>query len=254
MAYFYLQNKFIKALLIFVTVISAHGFMRYLSDWENDRPTCTHTHQEPWDYFMLVMQWPQAQCEIANVTGQHECVIPPVVKGWTIHGLWPSGESKDYPFCCHLWHFDVNKIQDLLPNLEKYWPNVYADTEDDSFWRHEYEKHGTCAASVAGFEDEHSYFQQTLTLRSLYTPMTVLEKNGITPSTDPYKLSDIVNVIDSAYGVKTCVECGYIKESQTQLLSGLYVCLTKDLQLKNCTDCEHACYDDEDVYYHPLHM
>ena len=37
--------------------------------------------------------------------------------------------------------------------------------------KHEYEKHGTCAASLEGFEYEHEYFQRTLELRTKYDMM-----------------------------------------------------------------------------------
>ena len=35
--------------------------------------------------------------------------------------------------------------------------------------KHEYEKHGTCAASIKGFEHEHDYFQRTLEMRDKYS-------------------------------------------------------------------------------------
>ena len=34
--------------------------------------------------------------------------------------------------------------------------------------KHEYEKHGTCAASVQGFENEHDFFKVSLDLRDKY--------------------------------------------------------------------------------------
>ena len=35
--------------------------------------------------------------------------------------------------------------------------------------KHEYEKHGTCAARIKGFEHEHDYFQRTLEMREKYS-------------------------------------------------------------------------------------
>lgn len=37
--------------------------------------------------------------------------------------------------------------------------------------KHEYEKHGTCASSVQGFETEHDFFQMTLQLKEKYDPI-----------------------------------------------------------------------------------
>merc|ERR1712043_26914 len=52
------------------------------------------------DFFVLAMEWPQGTCEFVNTTGQHECVISDNVKGWVLHGLWPSDYSKKFLQYC----------------------------------------------------------------------------------------------------------------------------------------------------------
>lgn len=208
----------------------------------------------PWNYFMLVTEWPQSSCEHMNASHhvEHNCVIPSVVKGWVLHGLWPSSNEGQQPFYCEPWKFDYNKVKDLEDELMEYWPNLFADTSLTSFWKHEYEKHGTCAASVQGFEDEHEYFQRAMELKNEYDMMTALAAHGISPSDDPYQLEDITSAVETHFSTKVCIQCSYT-ESTGQLLSGAYVCLSKDLQLIDCERCETPCYSDEEVHYHPLH-
>lgn len=80
---------------------------------------------------------------------------------YTIHGLWPQESETSWPSYCTRQPFDPSKIQDLLPELEKYW---YAyDKHNQHFWKHEWEKHGTCSGM-----DEHTYFSTALRLRKKY--------------------------------------------------------------------------------------
>jgi len=206
-----------------------------------------------WDFFMLVTEWPQSSCEYTNSSSHHHsCVIPSTVKGWVLHGLWPStSQGGQQPFYCKPWKFDESKIEDLLTDLERFWPNLFADTTLTSFWKHEYEKHGTCASSVAGFESEHEFFQQAMQLRNKYDMMAVLTNSNIVPSVDPYQFSDISDAVDNEFKAKVCLECSYTK-SIGQMLSGAYVCLNKQLELIDCNKCEHPC-QDKDTYYHPIH-
>ncbi|XP_065661779.1 ribonuclease Oy [Hydra vulgaris] len=204
-----------------------------------------------WDYFMLVTEWPQSSCEYVNATHQHHtCIIPDAVNGWTIHGLWPSVEKGEQPFFCEPWKFDEDKVKDLEGNLELYWPNIFVETTPQSFWKHEYEKHGTCASSVKGFETEHDYFQKALELREKFDIMRVLSESKIVPSTDSsYQFSDIEEALKSGYSAKVCFECSGIKHSK-QVLSAGYVCLNKQLEQIDCGYCEHGCKTDEPIFYH----
>ena len=207
-----------------------------------------------WDYFMLVTEWPQSSCEYVNATHQHHtCIIPEAVKGWILHGLWPSVDKGNQPFYCEPWKFDEDKIRDLEGDLEIFWANIYAETTPQSFWKHEYEKHGTCAASVKGFETEHDFFQKALELRTKYDVMKVLNENKIIPSSDSsYQFSDIENALQTGFNVKVCFECSNIKDVG-QSLSASYVCLNKELNLIDCGYCEHGCNLEKPIFYHPLH-
>lgn len=78
---------------------------------------------------------------------------------FSIHGLWPQYSLNSYPKYCKEVKFDINKLSSIIKELEKYW---YSNrNNNDDFWKHEYEKHGSCV-----FKDltELEYFTKTLEL------------------------------------------------------------------------------------------
>lgn len=60
--------------------------------------------------------------------------------------MWPSNFQGSDPADCGA-KFDSRDLDPILSTLQKEWPSYQGD--DDSFWSHEYEKHGSCACSVA---------------------------------------------------------------------------------------------------------
>lgn len=78
---------------------------------------------------------------------------------YTIHGLWPQYNDKDYPTFCKKVDFSIDKLKPIINNLNKYWCSNKGDNDD--FWKHEYEKHGSCVFSDI---DEFTYFNITLNL------------------------------------------------------------------------------------------
>lgn len=78
---------------------------------------------------------------------------------FSIHGLWPQYSDNSYPTFCKQVNFDIQQLQDLLPELNKVW---YSNRNDnDDFWKHEYEKHGSCVFTQI---TEKEYFEKTLQL------------------------------------------------------------------------------------------
>ena len=53
------------------------------------------------------------------------------------------------PFNCNnSAHFNENALAPILEELKLRWTNVRANTVEDSFWKHEWLKHGTCAMQL----------------------------------------------------------------------------------------------------------
>ena len=78
---------------------------------------------------------------------------------WSIHGLWPQIGTTAYPTFCRKVTYDHNLLQPILATLREYWHSNRGS--DDTFWKHEWEKHGSCMYTEM---TELEYFQKTLTL------------------------------------------------------------------------------------------
>lgn len=207
-----------------------------------------------WSHFTFAQQWPIAVC------AQHkECVIPPTMNGWGIHGLWPTADSKskEPENCNSSWPFNFERVKPLVPDLKRFWPNLYPDTEANSFWEHEWSKHGTCATSVPATSNELKYFQMGLKLHAQYNLTKILLNQGIiTSNTAGYMANETEAALRRELGVNTVVQCVYDKEkTKKQLLYEVEICVTKDFQLMDCIpkESQSSCPKKEPFYYPPLH-
>lgn len=130
--------------------------------------------------------------------------------------------------------------------------------------QHEWEKHGTCALSLKQINNERDYFQVTLGLREKFSFGDILAKSSIVPDiSNGYKLSDIVEAVKSVLDFEPVVTCFVEKESSVQYISQMQVCLSKDLELIDCSvngenragvnarkgASEQECKKDMPVYY-----
>lgn len=211
------------------------------------------SNDQEWDHLVFAQQWPESNCEYTNETGHHTCVIPGSVKGWTVHGLWPSmGDTRGPNYCNPDMPFDESEIKDLIPKMKSQWPNLFTDTSMDNFWDHEWVKHGTCAASLSSLKGEHKYFSAGLSFNNKYNLLNVLSKNGITPSlTKTYEIDNVLSALQGEFGYSACLGCKY-KEDIGQMLYQIYVCLDKNLSTMDCPTCEQSCRSSEKLVYHPI--
>ncbi|XP_036727784.1 ribonuclease T2 isoform X1 [Balaenoptera musculus] len=109
-----------------------------------------------WHKLIMVHHWPATVCkEVKN-----HCKDPPDY--WTIHGLWPDKSEG----CNRSWHFNPEEIKDLLPDMKIYWPDLLHPSPNRSLhlWKHEWEKHGTCAAQLEALNSQKKYFGKSLDL------------------------------------------------------------------------------------------
>lgn len=82
---------------------------------------------------------------------------------WSIHGLWPQYDKDNYPVYCKKVNFNFNNLNPIINNLVKYWYSEDGKSlqDDETFWKHEWEKHGSCVFTNI---DEFTYFNTTLNL------------------------------------------------------------------------------------------
>ncbi|XP_072032219.1 ribonuclease Oy-like [Amphiura filiformis] len=244
MAFHVRQSPFYVWLAVVLSVICASSIasgspyhIRSKLPWNGtlDKNTKELTNSKQWDFLTLSLSWPQTFCTLEgdeNVT----CQIPPDVNDLAIHGLWPSGKSD--PFSCNnTWKFNVTEIKDLKPKLLVEWPNVLPDRPEDSLWQHEWEKHGTCAASLPALNSQHSYFEKTLELKEKYNLLEMLRSYDIVPSdSKQYQYDDVFNSLAKALRTQPYLEC-YIPLQNPDVfyIAEMRICLDKQFGLIDCT-------------------
>lgn len=216
-------------------------------------------HADDFNLFVFTQWWPQTQCYVqsdawkfAEQRVKKSCVPHGITK-WTIHGLWPTVGIEHKPvFCNSSWPFDESVIKDLWPKLELQWPSYDAPRDEREFWKHEWEKHGTCSTSLPNLDSEHKYFAVTLSLNEQYNLFSVLAQNGIKPSDEKmYQVKEIETALFESYHVHPTVYCLPVKGSE-QMLSYVELCLDKQLDLINCVNSTADCNYDEPVQYPPI--
>lgn len=72
-----------------------------------------------------------------------------------------TGKGSLGPFFCnHTSKFNPDGVTEIRPALIRLWPNIHGQDTEDSLWKHEWDKHGTCAALDSQLSSEHLYFNQ----------------------------------------------------------------------------------------------
>jgi len=97
---------------------------------------------------------------------------------FTLHGLWPQYSAGGYPADCTTEAFDSAVTDKIgMDTMLTYWPNVQAtvgSADYDSFWEHEWSKHGTCTGL-----SQTDYFNDAINLlKSTGTPKSVTANVG----------------------------------------------------------------------------
>ncbi|XP_043918875.1 ribonuclease Oy-like [Protopterus annectens] len=193
-----------------------------------------------WTCLTFAQMWPGSFC--MNLQHHLKCNIPDSVDTWTIHGLWPSHCEK----CCTCWHLFKSDLEDLKPQLLKYWPTLI-NRSSFSFWETEWTRHGTCAACNETMNSPAKYFGMGLKLWNSYNIDSLFSKAGIVPSCDQaYQLSNISSALKSVMGEDHELQCLRNSENQ-QFLVQIKVTLFKNFS----SGCKKTQEDSEFFYYKP---
>ncbi|GKU10609.1 ribonuclease t2 family protein [Fusarium langsethiae] len=178
---------------------------------------------------------------------------------WTIHGLWPDYCDGTYPqFCDKSREYtDIKSIvskflgNSTLSYMDKYW--VSEDGNDESFWEHEWDKHGTCISTLEPScysdyktgEEAADYIKRTISLFKTLPTYKWLAEAGIEPSTEKtYTASDIEDALASQHGARVTIGCKgsslnevwYHFNVQGSLQEGEFVASEPDGGKSSCPD------------------
>ena len=90
---------------------------------------------------------------------------------YSIHGLWPQYSLNSYPTFCRTVNFSLDKLEPIIDKLNKYWKSNRGDNK--YFWKHEYEKHGSCMFYPIS---EFDYFNKTIQLYEYALVNNIIKK------------------------------------------------------------------------------
>ena len=166
--------------------------------------------QEQSQIYVYAYSWTPGFCHNQNYPG---CMDPLLYweSNFTIHGLWPQYSVSGYPASCTTEPFDTAiPAQIGEEKMVQYWPNVQSTENSssyDSFWEHEWSKHGTCTGL-----SQTDYFDYALGLTNrIPTPKIVYDSIGKNISADELRTS-------FGGSSRVALQCN------NQMLVGVYTC------------------------------
>nr|BAJ24847.1 Self-incompatibility ribonuclease precursor [Petunia x hybrida] len=169
------------------------------------------------DQIQLVLTWPPSFCHTKP------CKRTP--RNFTIHGLWPDDQ--------HVLLNDCDKTYTTISDarekkeLDARWPDLRYTERDaiqlQSFWRYEYNKHGTCCSERY---DQEAYFNLAKNLKDKFHLLQILRIQGIIPGkTYPVdKIEEAVKAVTHEYPNLECVGDPY----KTLELKEIGICLNPE--------------------------
>lgn len=93
------------------------------------------------------------------------------INNYSIHGLWPQYTTKSFPSYCSNVSFSIEKLNPIIKELNLYWYST--ENKNSDFWKHEYEKHGSCMGIKLS---EYDYFKKTIDLYKLALNSNIIEQ------------------------------------------------------------------------------
>ncbi|MCJ1465836.1 ribonuclease T2-like [Pseudocyphellaria aurata] len=144
------------------------------------------------------------------------------VDSWTVHGLWPDHCDGTYDANCDASraYTNISSIISaagqtaLLGYMNTYWKDYQGD--DESFWEHEWAKHGTCISTLQPScytnyvpqQEVVDYFQIAVDLFKSLNSYQYLSNAGIVPSsTSTYTAAAINAALKAPRGVSVTIQC-----------------------------------------------
>jgi len=204
------------------------------------------------DYLHLVQEWPGSFCDTKR--GCKWPAVEPDPQGWLLHGLWPEFNNGSWPqYCDPSAPFNMTAIQDMLPELQKYWPSLVSPVQE-AFWEHEWTRHGTCCEHLT--PKEHDYFRLVLDLREKFDAHKILSGVGILPE-GTTTWSAVKKGLEAVSGATVEVGCNFDASGKRQLYE-IRSCYTSKGNSVMQTDCLNSADSascggpDTTVYYPPF--
>ena len=189
---------YIALILAFVAMVSAG--------------TISSSSSASGDVFVFAQSWQPGFC--SGKSNYYGCSNPKDFwnKYFTIHGLWPQYSSGGYPHDCTTEAFNTTVPYEVgWTDMTTNWPNAQYEESDpnyDSFWIHEWSKHGTCTGL-----SQYDYFSTTMNLLKQFgTPALITNNVGGSVSASDLR---------TYYGGSTMVA---LQCNSGNYINGVYTC------------------------------
>lgn len=151
---------------------------------------------------------------------------------FTIHGVWPEYTNNSYPQYCGYTNFNETQISDLVSELRVAWPS---NSEPDmDFWKHEFDKHGSCVPNGTNASGTRSYFQTGLSLWHQLNTTEQFHRSGLS-------IGQSVQYSDMALWFQNATF--HCTEGSPSVLSEIWYCFTVDVTPFACPDWLRGCPD-----------
>lgn len=194
------------------------------------------TADETFDVLIFSQHWPKTLCAQWEEKDENNLCTIPDHDLWTVHGIWPTKAGHDIgPSNCNKSSkFDPSKLSPIENDLDQFWTNIEANTGHYSFWKHEWDKHGTCAAQLSELDNELKYFERGLIWNKNYNIRDILGTNSIVPSDTPYTAEGIYLAVQTLIDKRPILQCVFDSERKELLISEIRLCFNKSLDLVDC--------------------
>ncbi|URE09277.1 Ribonuclease [Musa troglodytarum] len=121
------------------------------------------------------------------------------------------------------FRYNQNRMGPLNDMMIEYCHSFRCPSSDGhSFWRHEWDKHGTC--SLSRF-NQLSYFTAALNLKNKVDILSRLNEKNIFPNNSDYASNDIFQIIRREVSYKLAMQCN--TKSGLQQLYQIHICINK---------------------------
>ncbi|KAA1112539.1 ribonuclease T2-like [Puccinia graminis f. sp. tritici] len=142
---------------------------------------------------------------------------------WTIHGLWPDNCDGTYEASCDSGrqYHNITQIleqgggQEALSVMKEFWKDQHGN--DETFWEHEWAKHGTCISTLephcmgSSYKPQSevvTFFNRTVDLfKSLPTYEWLKAANIVPSATTTYNLDQLQEVAKQYTGQEAVWNC-----------------------------------------------
>ncbi len=165
------------------------------------------------DYYLLTLSWAPEFCATHSGNASSTECDPGRHYGFVVHGLWPENDDGSYPqHCAPARPVAQSAVQQMLPIMP-----------DRGLIQHEWATHGTCSGleTKEYFEDIQKAFRQLQIPQEYRAPAQAMSAS---PSGIEQKFADVNHAPREAFRV-SCSSSEFV---------ALEVCLTKDLQYRDC--------------------